>query len=147
MAPPVGMRSRWVRFVFFYRTSYVGSTTRQHSSRIRGVVANYPASQARDPGIDSNQHLKNSWHIWRHLRNDTVFSCNLRYMLIFLHSCSRTYRVASLRAGLPYNQSTGYTKYGLPALGRWAVFRITCTLIVNKCGMSLVISINEYTFF
>ena len=32
-------------------------------------------------------------------------------------------------------------------LGRWAVFRITCTLIVNMSGMSLVISINEYTFF
>ena len=36
-------------------------------SRIRGVVANYLASQARDPGIDSNQHLEDSWHIWRHL--------------------------------------------------------------------------------
>ena len=49
-------------------------------SRIRGVVANYLASQVRDPGIDSHQHLKDSWHIWRHLRNDTVFSCNLRCM-------------------------------------------------------------------
>ena len=68
-------------------------------SRIRGVVANYLASQARDPGIDSHQHLKDSWHIWRHLRNDTVFSCNLRCLLIFLHGRSRTYRVASLRAG------------------------------------------------
>ena len=29
-------------------------------SRIRGVVANYLASQARDPGIDSHQHLKDS---------------------------------------------------------------------------------------
>ena len=67
--------------------------------RIRGVVANYLASQARDPGIDSHQHLKDSWHIWRHLRRDTVFSCNLRCRLIFLHGCSRTYRVASLRAG------------------------------------------------
>ena len=67
--------------------------------RIRGVVANYLASQARDPGIDSHQHLKDSWHIWRHLRNDTVFSCNLRCLLIFLHGRSRTYRVASLRAG------------------------------------------------
>ena len=72
---------------------------KQESSRIRGVVANYLASQARDPGIDSHQHLKDSWHIWRHLRNGTVFSCNLRCMLIFLHGCSRTYRVASLRAG------------------------------------------------
>ena len=68
-------------------------------SRIRGVVANYLASQVRDPGIDSHQHQKDSWHIWRHLRNDTVFSCNLRCLLIFLHGRSRTYRVASLRAG------------------------------------------------
>ena len=28
------------------------------SSCIRGVVANYLASQARDPGIDSHQHRK-----------------------------------------------------------------------------------------
>ena len=68
-------------------------------SRIRGVVANYLASQARDLGIDSHQHQKDSWHIWRHLRSDTVFSCNLRCLLIFLHGRSRTYRVASLRAG------------------------------------------------
>ena len=67
-------------------------------SRIRGVVANYLASQVRDPGIDSHQHLKDSWHIWRHLRRDTVFSCNLRFRLIFLHGCSRTHCVASLRA-------------------------------------------------
>ena len=90
-------------------------------SRIRGVVANYLASQARDPGIDSHQHQKDSCHTWRHLRKDIVVSCNLRCRLIFLHGCSRTYRVASLRAG-------------------WlAVFHITCTLIVNMCGMSLVI--------
>ena len=88
-------------------------------SRIRGVVANYLASQARDPRIDSHQHLKDSWHIWRHLRRDTVFSCNLRCRLIFLHDCSRTHRVASLRAG--------------------PVGRITCTLIVNMCVLSLVI--------
>ena len=69
------------------------------STRIRGVVANYLASQARDPGIDSHQNLKDSWHIWRHLRRDTVFSCNLRCRLIFMHGCSRTYRVTSLRAG------------------------------------------------
>ena len=37
--------------------------------------------------------------LWRHLIKDTVFSCNLRCWLIFLHGCSRTYRVASLRAG------------------------------------------------
>ena len=29
VAPPVGTRSRRVRFVFFYRTSYVGLTSRQ----------------------------------------------------------------------------------------------------------------------
>ena len=29
-----------------------------------------------------------------------MFSCNLRCLLIFLHGRSRTYRVASLRAGL-----------------------------------------------
>ena len=68
-------------------------------SRIRGVVANYLASQVRDPGIDYHQHQKDSWHIWRHLRNDIVFSCNLRCLLIFLHGRSRTYRVASLCAG------------------------------------------------
>ena len=109
-------------------------------SRIRGAVASYLASQARDPWIDSHQHQKDSCHIWRHLRNDTVFSCNLRCLLIFLHGRSRTY------------QSTGYTKYGPPVqlacvLGRWAVFRITCTFIVNMCGMSLVISINEYIHY
>ena len=68
-------------------------------SRIRGVVANYLASQARDPGIDSHQHQKDSWHISRHLREDIVFSCNLRCLLICLHGRSRTYHVASLRAG------------------------------------------------
>ena len=79
-------------------------------SRIRGVVANYLASQARDPGIDSHQHLKDTWHIWRHLRNDTVFSCNLRCLLIFLHGRSRTYRVASLRAG-PVRRMSYQTQY------------------------------------
>ena len=74
------------------------NVSRLHMSRIRGVVANYLASQVRDPGIDSHQHLKDSWHIWRHLRRDTVFSCNLRFRLIFLHGCSRTHCVASLRA-------------------------------------------------
>ena len=29
-------------------------------SRIRGVVASYLASEARDPGIDSHQHQKDS---------------------------------------------------------------------------------------
>ena len=67
-------------------------------SLIRGVVANYLASQVRDPGIDSHQHQKDSWRIWRHLRNDIVFSYNLRCLLIFLHGRSLTYRVASLRA-------------------------------------------------
>ena len=30
------------------------------TSRIRGVVANYFASQARDPGIDSHPHQKDT---------------------------------------------------------------------------------------
>ena len=47
----------------------------------------------------SHQHQKDSWHIWRHLRKDIVFSCNLHYRLIFLHGHSRTYREASLCAG------------------------------------------------
>ena len=34
MAPPVGARSRRVRFVFFYRTSYVGSASRQHLATV-----------------------------------------------------------------------------------------------------------------
>ena len=34
VAPPVGTRSRRVRFVFFYRTSYVGSTSRQHLATV-----------------------------------------------------------------------------------------------------------------
>ena len=55
-----------------------------------------------------------------------MFSCNLRCRLIFSHGCSQTCRVSSLRAG--------------PEV----VFRITCTLIVNLCGISHVISINEY---
>ena len=81
-------------------------------SRIRGVVANYLAFQARDPGISiptSTKKIHDS--IWHLVRKDIVFSCNLRYWWIFLHGCSQTYRVASLR--------------------------ITCTLIVNMCGMSL----------
>ena len=77
----------------------VCDSTATSMSRVCGVVANYLASQARDPGIDSHQHQKDSWHIWRHLRSDTVFSCNLRCLLIFLHGRSRTYRVASLCAG------------------------------------------------
>ena len=68
-------------------------------SRILVVVASYRASQARDPGIDSHQHQRDSWHIWRHVRKDIAFNCNLRCLLIFLHGRSRTYLVASLRAG------------------------------------------------
>ena len=67
-------------------------------SGIHGVVADYLVSQVRDPRIDSHQQQKDSWHIWRHLRKDTVFSCNLRCQLIFLHGCFRTYRLGSLRA-------------------------------------------------
>ena len=49
---------------------------------------------------NSHQHQKiHDIPIWRHLRKDTVFSCDLCCRLIFLHGCSRTYRVASLRAG------------------------------------------------
>ena len=40
---------------------------KEHYARIRGVVVNYLASQARDHGVVSHQHLKDSWHIWRHL--------------------------------------------------------------------------------
>ena len=96
-------------------------------SRIRGVVANYLASQARDTGIDSHQHLKDSWHIWRHLRRDAVFSCNLRFRLIFLHGCSLTYCVASLRAG-----PVGRISYNLYFVCKH-VRSVTCGLI------------NEYT--
>ena len=49
---------------------------------------------ARYTGIDSHQHQNDSWHIWRHLRKDIVSSCDLFWWLIFLHGCSRTYRVA-----------------------------------------------------
>ena len=97
--------------------------------RICGVVANYDASQARNPGIDSHQHQKDSWHIWRHLRRDTVFSCNLRCRLIFLRGFSRTYRVASLRAG-----PVGCISYNL-YFDCKHVRSVTCDLI------------NEYTFF
>ena len=100
-----------------------------HMSRIRGVVANYLASQVRDPEINSHQHLKDSWHIWRHLRRDTVFSCNLRFRLIFLHGCSRTHCVASLRA-VP----VGRISYNL-YFDCKHVRSVTCDLI------------NEYTFF
>ena len=98
-------------------------------SRIRGVVANYLASQVRDPGIDSQQHQKDSWHIWRHARKDIAFSCNLRCRLIFLHGRSRTYRVASLRAG--------------------PVGRISYNLYFDCKHVRYVICdlINEYTFF
>ena len=53
---------------------------------IRGVVANYLASQASDPGIDSHQHQKDSWHIWHHLRKEIAFSCNFCCLLIFAWS-------------------------------------------------------------
>ena len=79
-------------------------------SRIRGVVV-----------AISHQHQKDSWHIWRHLRKDTVFICNFRCRSIFLHGCSRTYRVASLRAG-----PVGRISYNL-------------YYFVNMCGTLLVI--------
>ena len=34
VAPPVGTRCRRVRFVLFYRTSYAGSTSRQHLATV-----------------------------------------------------------------------------------------------------------------
>ena len=98
--------------------------------RIRGVVANYLASQASDPGIDSHQHQKDSWLIWRHARKDIVFSCNLRCRLIFLHGRSRTYCVSSLRAGPVGRISYNLYRYFDCKHGRY----VTCDLI------------NEYTF-
>ena len=46
-------------------TSRILDPTHEPSSlsHIRGVVANYFASQARDPGIDSHQHQNDSRHI------------------------------------------------------------------------------------
>ena len=125
-----------ISFGFFYvnLSNYINITCMHlrlveiPTSRIRGVVANYLASQVRDPGIDSHQHLKDSWHIWRHLRRDTVFSCNLRFRLIFLHGCSRTHCVASLRA-VP----VGRISYNL-YFDCKHVRSVTCDLI------------NEYTF-
>ena len=87
----------------FVNLSTTYTTTNSHLSGImsclRGVVANYLAAQARDPGINSHLHQNDSWHIWHHMRKDIVSSCNLRCWLIFLYGRSRTYLVASLRAG------------------------------------------------
>ena len=49
--------------------------------------------------LSTNEEYYAVYVIWRHARKDIVFSCNLRCQLIFLHGRSRTYRVASLRAG------------------------------------------------
>ena len=49
--------SSWNALPVDLRSSSFGLDT---FSRIRGVVVNYLASQARDPGIDSHQHLKDS---------------------------------------------------------------------------------------
>ena len=57
-----------------------------------------------------------------------MFSCNLHCRLIFLHGCSRTYRVASLRAG-----PVGRISYNL-YFDCKHVRSVTCDLI------------NEYTF-
>ena len=95
-------------------------------------VANYFASQARDPGIDSHQHQKDSWHVWRHLRKDTVFSCNLHCRLTFLHGRSRTYRVASLRAGpvgrISYNLyfNGQHVQYVTCGFNKWIYTRFHC---------------------
>ena len=58
-----------------------------------------------------------------------MFSCNLRFRLIFLHGCSRTHCVASLRA-VP----VGRISYNL-YFDCKHVRSVTCDLI------------NEYTFF
>ena len=126
------LTNSWMTIFISYSTSTflcMMMATPLTFSSIRGVVANYLASQVRDPGIDSHQHLKDSWHIWRHLREDTVFSCNLRCPLIFLHGCSRTYRVASLRAG-PVDRISHNLYFDCKH-----VRSVTCDLI------------NEYTFF
>ena len=58
-----------------------------------------------------------------------MFSCNLRFRLIFLHGCSRTHCVASLRA-VPVGRIS-YSLY----FDCKHVRSVTCDLI------------NEYTFF
>ena len=70
------------------------------ASVVLWLLANYLASQVIDPRIDSYQHKKDSWHIWRLLSKDIVSSSNLRCQLIFLHGRSRIYCVVSLQAGL-----------------------------------------------
>ena len=94
---------QWPGLIFFLAERGMTGTPEEYDtvplSCIRGVVANYLASQAIDPGIDSHQHRKDSWHIRRHMRNVTVLNSNLSCLLIFLHGRSRTCRVASLRAG------------------------------------------------
>ena len=76
-----------------------------------------------DTEIDSHQHQKNSWHIWRHLRRDIVFSCNFRCLLICLHGRSRTHRAGPVCR-------ISYNLYFDCKLERY----VTCDLI------------NEYTF-
>ena len=58
-----------------------------------------------------------------------MFSCNLRFRLIFLHGCSRTYCVASLRAGPVGVGRISYNLY----FDCKHVLSVTCDLI------------NEYT--
>ena len=113
-------------------------------SRIRCVVDNYLTSQARGPGIDSHQHQTGSWHIWRHVRKDIVFSCNLRCRLIFLHFRSRTYRVASLRAGpvgrISYNLyfDCKYVRYVIcDLINEYKYFSVSAVIRINAQSASL----------
>ena len=65
--------------------------------------------------------------------------------LIFLCSMSSAILASESDIGKRWAiQLFSYIVFILEVVFR-AVFRITCTLIVNMCGMSLVISINEYT--
>ena len=53
-------------------------------SRIRGVVANYPASQARDPGINSTNTNRFMTYMMPSEKIHCVSSCNLQD-LSFIH--------------------------------------------------------------
>ena len=59
MPPPVGTRSRRVRFVIFFRTSYVGSKSRQH---LRGRGRLSPLSDGSHP--PSPDHPSPRWSTW-----------------------------------------------------------------------------------
>ena len=115
----------------WYTCENGGRRSGMRLSRIRGIVANYLASQVKDPRIDSHQHQKDSWHIWRHLRKDIVSSCNLCWLLIFLHGRSRIYCVASLQAGLVSRISPLHSTLLRAASNKGALFQI---LFKSICG-------------